>query len=261
MKIAAAIEYCGSQFNGWQRLKKDRSVQQCVEEALSFVANQPIKTYCAGRTDAGVHARYQVIHFETEARREMHSWVFGANTNLPADVSLLWAKEVDDDFHARFLAVSRSYTYVILNRPARAGLLNPLLTWECRPLDVELMSLAAGDLIGEHDFTSYRAQACQAKTAVRRIHEIKIERLGDYVILNIRANAFLYHMVRNIAGVLLAIGIEKEKVDWARHVLAAKNRSAAGVTAPPNGLYLVNVEYPSRFNIPLANGSDFLLPL
>lgn len=261
MKIAAALEYCGSQFSGWQRLKKDRSVQQCVEEALSFVANQPIKIYCAGRTDAGVHARYQVIHFETEVRREMHSWVFGANTNLPTDVSILWAKEVDDDFHARFLAVSRSYTYVILNRPARAGLLNPLLTWECRPLNVELMSQAASGLIGEHDFTSYRAQGCQAKTSVRQIHDLKIERLGDYVIFNIRANAFLYHMVRNIVGVLLAIGIEKEKVGWARHVLAAKNRSAAGKTAPANGLYLVNVEYPPRFEIPPANTSDLLLPV
>ncbi len=261
MKIAAAVEYCGTRFNGWQRLKVDRSVQQCIEEALSRVADQAIKVYCAGRTDAGVHASYQVIHFETEVSREMHSWVFGANSNLPHDVSLIWALPVDDDFHARFLASARSYSYIILNRPGRSGLYNPLLTWECRPLDVSLMSEAAVWLVGKHDFTSYRAQACQSHSPIREIFKLEIERRGTYVIIHVRANAFLYHMVRNIAGVLIAIGIGKEEVDWARQVLQAKDRALAGVTAPPQGLYLMNVEYPARFELPSADVSNFHLPV
>jgi len=260
MKIAAAVEYCGTHFNGWQRLKVDRSVQQCVEEALSRVANQAIRVICAGRTDAGVHARYQVIHFETGAMREMHSWVFGANANLPSDVSLIWARPVDEDFHARFQATARTYSYVILNRPARPGLYHPLLSWECRPLDISLMSEAGRHLLGKHDFTSYRAQACQSNSPVREIHELEVVRYGDYVIINVRANAFLYHMVRNIAGVLIAIGTGKEEADWARQVLEAKNRAVAGITAAPEGLYLLNVEYPERFEIPAADMSNFHLP-
>ncbi len=260
MKIVAAVEYCGTHFCGWQRLKSDRSVQQCVEEALSRVANQPIKVFCAGRTDAGVHARYQIIHFETDVRRKMHSWLFGANANLASDVSLIWVKPVADDFHARFSAIARTYSYLILNRPARAGLYHPLLTWEYRPLDISLMSAAARYLQGLHDFTSYRAQACQSSSPMREIHQLNIERRGDCVIINIRANAFLYHMVRNIAGVLIAIGCGKEKVEWARQVLEAKNRAAAGVTAPPNGLYLVNIEYAERFEIPGNALSNFHLP-
>ncbi len=261
MKIAAAVEYCGTHFNGWQRLKTDRSVQQCIEEALSFVANQSIKIFCAGRTDAGVHANYQIIHFETDVSRAMHCWVFGANANLSSDVSLIWAKPVDDDFHARFSAIARSYSYVILNRPARSGLYHPLLTWESRPLDVSLMSEAAGCLVGKHDFTSFRARACQSHSPVREIHKLEVERRGKYVIINIRANAFLYHMVRNIAGVLMAIGIGKEKVGWARQVLEAKDRALAGVTARPEGLYLTNVEYPDRFDIPAADNSTVGLPV
>ncbi len=261
MKIAAAVEYCGAHFNGWQRLKSDRSVQQCVEDALSKVADQQIKVFCAGRTDSGVHARYQVIHFETDIEREMHSWVFGANSNLPFDVSLIWANQVDEDFHARFLALARTYNYVILNRPARSGLYHPLLTWERRPLNVSLMAEAASYLVGKHDFTSYRAQACQSHSPVREIHELELEAHNDYVIIKVRANAFLYHMVRNIAGVLMAIGLGKHDVDWTREVLAKRNRAAAGVTAPASGLYLVNVEYPERFNIPQADLSNFRLPV
>ncbi len=259
MKIAAAVEYCGSHFHGWQRLKNDRSVQQCIEEALAIVANHPVKVFCAGRTDAGVHACYQVFHFETVASREMHSWVFGTNANLPADISLLWALPVADEFHARFFATARRYTYLVLNRPARTGLYHPLVTWERHPLEVSLMSEAAKHLIGKHDFTSFRAQACQSKNPVREIHELKIERRNNYVIVDVRANAFLYHMVRNIAGVLIAIGTGKEKTDWARQVLEAKNRSAAGITAPPQGLYLTNVEYPGRFELPSADSSNILL--
>jgi tRNA pseudouridine38-40 synthase len=261
VKIAAAVEYCGSRFHGWQRLKKDRSVQRCVEEALSKVANHPVQVVCAGRTDAGVHARYQIIHFETDAVREPHSWVFGANSNLPSDVSLIWAQNVDAEFHARFLAVARSYSYVILNRPARSGLLNPMLTWESRHLNESLMSDAAQHLVGKHDFTSYRAQACQAHSPIREIYALDIERKGIYVIINVRANAFLYHMVRNIAGVLMSIGLAQHEVDWSRKVLEAKDRSVAGITAPAEGLYLVSVEYPERFNLPAVDLSEFRIPV
>jgi tRNA pseudouridine38-40 synthase len=261
MKIAAALEYCGTHFHGWQRLKVDRSVQQCVEEALSKVADHPIKVVCAGRTDARVHARYQVIHFETDASREPHSWVFGANANLPTDVSLIWANQVDEEFHARFTAVARSYSYIILNRPARPGLYNPMLTWESRPLDVTRMLEAAGHLVGKHDFSSYRAQACQSHSPAREIYSLEVERQDNYVIINVRANAFLYHMVRNIAGVLIAIGSGQKEVDWSREVLNARNRSAAGTTAPSEGLYLVNVEYPEHFKIPSADILNFSLPV
>lgn len=261
MKIAAAIEYCGSNFHGWQRLKADRSVQQCVEVALSKVANHPVKVICAGRTDAGVHARYQVIHFETDASREPHSWVFGANANLPADVSLIWAKQVDEDFHARFTAIARSYSYIILNRAARSGLYSPLLTWESRSLDEGRMAKAAAYLVGKHDFTSYRAQACQSHSPLREIYSLQVKRQDNYVIIDVRANAFLYHMVRNIAGVLMAIGSGQKDIEWSRMVLEAKNRSVAGTTAPSEGLYLVNVEYPAHFKIPSADISNYGIAL
>ena len=253
MKIAAAVEYCGTRFHGWQRLKQERSVQQTVEEAISSVANHEVNVVCAGRTDAGVHALYQVIHFETHAEREMHSWVFGSNANLPTDVSLLWAREVDSDFHARFSAISRTYEYLVLNRPARSGVFGSMVSWECRPLDVERMNEAAQCLVGEHDFTSYRAQGCQAHTPVRVVHSLKVERYQDYVAIRIRANAFLYHMVRNVSGVLIAIGSGKKEPAWAKQVLDAKDRSLAGVTAPAAGLYLANIEYPENFGIPRAS--------
>ena len=253
MKIAAAVEYCGTQFHGWQRLKQARSVQQTVEEAISSVANHQINVICAGRTDAGVHALYQVIHFETHAEREMHSWVFGSNANLPSDVSILWAKEADSDFHARFSAKSRTYEYLILNRPARSGVFGSMVSWEYHPLDVELMNEAAQHLVGEHDFSSYRAQGCQAHSPVRIVHSLKVERYEDYVSIRIRANAFLYHMVRNVSGVLMAIGSGKKQSDWAKQVLDAKDRSIAGVTAPAAGLYLSDIEYPEHFHIPAAN--------
>lgn len=261
MKIAAAVEYCGSKFNGWQRLKEGRSVQHCVEQAFSFVADQPILVTCAGRTDARVHARFQIIHFETEVNRDMHSWVFGANANLPDDVSILWAQAVNDDFHARFQAQSRAYTYIILNRPARSGLFSDLVTWEYRSLDEKRMSRAATYLQGKHDFTSYRAQACQAHTAVREILSLQVRRHNDFVMIEVRANAFLYHMVRNIAGVLMTIGTGKEDVGWAKDVLEARDRAAGGITALPNGLYLMDVVYPERFNIPVSKATLDFLPL
>ena len=260
MKIAVAVEYCGTRFHGWQRLKTERSVQQCVEEALSVVADHPVSVVCAGRTDARVHALNQIIHFETGAQREMHSWVFGANSNLPDGVSLLWAKVVEEDFHARFSALSRSYQYLISNRAARPGIFQDLVTWESRPLDVQRMSEAGSRLLGRHDFTSYRAQACQSRTAEREIHELSVQRYESYVVLSVRANAFLYHMVRNIAGVLMEIGQGRKETNWAEEVLKAKNRSVAGVTAPPQGLYLTEVEYPEHYQLPQAEISQVILP-
>ena len=250
MKIAAVVEYDGSKYSGWQRQKHSASVQEYVETALSAVADHPLTVTCAGRTDAGVHALNQVIHFESDALREAHSWVLGANSHLPGDISLTWAKPVHGDFHARYSATSRIYKYVILNRPARPGLGRGHVTWECRRLDSDRMSRAASSLIGEHDFTSYRAKSCQAKTPVRNVLNLVVERKDEFVIITIEANAFLHHMVRNIAGVLMGIGMSKHDVGWELDVLNAKSRECGGVTAAADGLYLTGVNYPEKYGIP-----------
>lgn len=252
MRIAFGVEYCGRHFQGWQRLKHGRSVQACVESALAKVADHPVVTGCAGRTDSGVHARYQVIHIDTEAQRDPHGWVLGCNANLPADVSVLWAQPVADDFHARYSAIGRSYRYVILNRKARPGLMYGLVSWECRPLALEPMQDAAACLIGEHDFSGYRALACQSKSSVREVRQLRISRHGEFLAIDIEANAFLHHMVRNIAGVLMAIGMGKAPVNWTREILESRDRTAGGVTAPADGLYLADVHYPAASGLPPA---------
>ena len=259
MKIALGLEYCGTAYSGWQRQRHTGSIQQYVEEALTHVADDTVTVQCAGRTDAGVHAWHQVIHFETEACREMHSWVLGGNVNLPSDISLLWAKNVSDDFNARFSATGRSYQYIILNRRARPGTMCGYVTWEPRPLDERLMQQAAVSLLGEHDFTSFRAIECQASSPVREVRRLEISRSGEYVCIDIEANAFLHHMVRNIAGVLMAIGKGKMPVTWAQEVLEAKDRTLGGVTVPAAGLYLKEVHYPVHFNIPGAG--EFAVPV
>ena len=250
MKIAAIVEYDGSNYSGWQRQKHSVSVQEHVEAALSAVADHPLAVTCAGRTDAGVHALNQVIHFETDATRDAHSWVLGANSGLPGDISLTWAKPVHEGFHARYSATSRIYKYVILNRPARPGLGRGHVTWECRRLDCDRMSRAALSLIGEHDFTSYRATACQAKNPVRTVLNLAVERKNEYVIIMVEANAFLHHMVRNIAGVLMGIGMGRHEVGWELDVLNARSRDCGGVTAAADGLYLTGVNYPEEYGIP-----------
>ncbi len=250
MKIAAGVEYDGSRYCGWQLQKHATSVQECVAAALSAVADHSLVVTCAGRTDAGVHALNQVIHFESEAARPLHAWVLGANTRLPADISLTWARPVPADFHARYTATSRVYQYIILNRPARPGLDQARVTWECRPLDAGKMARAALSLLGEHDFTSYRATSCQAKSPVRNVMDISVERSNEQVLIIIKANAFLHHMVRNIAGVLMAIGMGKQAPGWEQEVLAARSRERGGVTAAPDGLYLVGVNYPEKYGIP-----------
>jgi len=251
MKIALGIEYCGTQYFGWQRQGIPNSIQEIVEIALSKIADQQIKICCAGRTDTGVHAQLQVVHFETAVKRKMFSWVVGTNVNLPDDISILWAKEVDDDFHARFSAITRTYRYIILNRRPRPGLQHGKVTWECQHLDEERMQLAAESLIGEHDFTSFRAVACQANSPVREVRNLDISRVDDHVVLEIKANAFLHHMVRNIAGVLIEIGTGQADVSWAAEVLAAKDRTKAAKTVAPDGLYLAMIQYPEKYGIPM----------
>ncbi len=250
MRIALGIEYCGSRFNGWQRLRHGRSVQACIEQAISRVANHDVTVGCAGRTDSGVHARYQVVHFDSTAEREPRSWVLGCNVHLPEDVSVLWAQPVDDRFHARFSAIGRTYRYYILNRTARPGVFAGLLTWECRPLDAGRMHAAAQALVGSHDFSGYRALGCQSKSPVRDLRRIAVNRRGEIVTIEVEANAFLHHMVRNIAGVLMSVGCGKARPEWVGEILAGRDRTRGGVTAPAAGLYLVAIDYPDGVDLP-----------
>ncbi|MFL6620998.1 MAG: tRNA pseudouridine(38-40) synthase TruA [Sulfurifustis sp.] len=250
MRIAAIIEYDGSRFSGWQLQTHRPSIQGCVQEALSKVADEPIRVTAAGRTDAGVHALGQVIHFDTNATRSAYSWVRGANSNLPREIALLWAAEVDASFHARARATGRHYRYVILNRPIRPTYLAAHVTHEYRPLDIERMRAAAQYLIGEHDFTSFRSVECEAKSPVREMRALRVERQGEIVHIHAYANAFLHHMVRNLAGVLMTIGAGERDAAWAREVLEARDRKRGGVTAAAEGLYLTAVEYPEAFRIP-----------
>ena len=256
MRIALGIEYDGSDFAGWQ-LQVDgvRTVQGAVERALSRVADHPLRVICAGRTDTGVHATAQVVHFDTLAERSARSWVYGANANLPTSVSVRWARPVSDDFHARFSAVRRRYRYVILNREIRPTFLDSRVAWEYRPLDETLMRQAARHLVGEHDFSAYRAVACQAKSPVRSLYELAVTRDRDLIILDLEANAFLHHMVRNIAGVLMDIGAGKQAPGWAREVLESRDRTLGGITAQPYGLYLTGVGYPVDFHLPALSPS------
>ncbi|HSA45728.1 MAG TPA: tRNA pseudouridine(38-40) synthase TruA [Candidatus Competibacteraceae bacterium] len=251
MRVALGVQYDGSGFRGWQAQQPGtRTVQTVLEQALAKVADHPVRLVCAGRTDAGVHGVGQVVHFDTTAVRSERAWVLGGNAHLPLDISLNWARETPDDFHARFSALARRYRYVILNRTQRSALWRERATWHYRPLDAERMQRAGQALVGEHDFSSFRAAECQARHPIRDIHELTIRRQGDGVVLEVEANAFLHHMVRNIAGVLMAIGADDRPVEWAQEVLEQRDRTQAGVTAPAEGLYLVTVRYPERFRLP-----------
>ena len=258
MRIALGLEYDGSRFHGFERQPARRTIQGDVEEALTRIAASPVRVICAGRTDAGVHALGQVVHFDTTASRPVHAWVRGANTYLPPDVAVLWARNVDDDFHARFLALRRRYRYVIVNRSTRPALLAGRAAWEYRRLDTRLMHLGAQHLAGEHDFSSFRAAGCQARHPVRRVHRIGVLRVGERIVIDVHANAFLQHMVRNIAGTLVAVGSGEREPAWIVSVLAARDRRAAGVTAPPGGLYLVGVDYPEAAGLPTVSFPDAL---
>lgn len=252
MRIALGIEYDGTSYNGWQRQKTGLGVQQRLEEALAIVANEDVEVICAGRTDTGVHASGQVVHFDTSSERSDRGWLLGANTNLPSDVCVLWAQPVDEEFHARFSAVARSYRYVILNRLQRSALHRDRAWWVYDPLDADRMHEAAQRLVGRHDFSAFRAAGCQAKTAVREITHISVSRSDDWITLEVTANAFLQHMVRNITGTLATVGLGEQEVDWMTTVLESRDRKAGGIAAPPHGLTLMGVDYPESFVLPTA---------
>ena len=250
MRVALGIEYDGTDFFGWQRLAHGPSVQAEVESALSFVADHPIEVTCAGRTDAGVHARCQVVHFDTRAERDPRAWMLGATTRLPRAIAVLWAQVMRDEFHARFSARARRYRYAILNRPIRPALDARFLSWERVPLDADAMHAAAQVLLGEQDFSSFRAVSCQARHARRNVTAISVRRDGERVIVEIEANAFLHHMVRNIVGSLLEVGRGERPIDWIAELLAVRNRAIAGVTATPQGLTFLGPRYPASWGLP-----------
>lgn len=253
-RVALALEYEGSAFFGWQAQRRLNipTVQETLETVLSRIAAGPVTTICAGRTDAGVHAAFQVVHFDTPSDRDERAWVFGANSQLPRGIAVLWARPVAAEFHARFSATARRYRYLILNRPQRSAHCDRLATQISRPLDADLMHREAQSLLGERDFTSFRGAGCQSNTPMRNVHFATVSRCGDWVVVDIQANAFLLHMVRNIVGTLVAVGGGRQAPGWTAEVLALCDRTRAAMTAPPQGLYLVDVAYPPQFGLPAA---------
>jgi tRNA pseudouridine38-40 synthase len=249
-RFAVGLEYDGSGLSGWQQQADAPSVQQQVTTALACVLDQPVEIVAAGRTDAGVHARGQVVHFDCEAVRSERALVLGANSHLPAGIALRWAREVPEHFHARYAAQARTYRYCILNRSARSALAAGRAAFVFRPLDLAPMQAAAAHLLGTQDFTSLRAAECQARSPVRDLTHLALRRVGDFVLLEVTANAFLHHMVRNIAGLLIHIGHGEAEPAFAAAVLAARDRRVAPATAPAAGLYLWRVHYPPVFGLP-----------
>ena len=250
MRVALGVEYDGTDYCGWQAQKNGASVQAAVEKALSFVANAPVVVVCAGRTDAGVHGQCQVVHFDTDALRDPRAWVLGGNAHLPQSVALRWAMPVADDFHARFSAQARRYRYTLINRPTRPALQRRHCAWERGKLDVDAMQSAARCLLGTHDFTSFRTVACQAKSPVRSLLDINLHRDGEQVVMEIEANAFLHHMVRNIMGSLIDVGLGVRPVEWIAELLAARDRKQAGITGEARGLVFIGPRYPRAFGLP-----------
>jgi tRNA pseudouridine38-40 synthase len=252
MRIALGLEYDGSRFYGWQKQREAPGIQAAVEQAIGRIVDHPVNIVVAGRTDRGVHAVGQVVHFDTHVTRPLHAYLLGSNNYLSPEVSVQWVQPVSDDFHARFSAVARRYRYIILNHRARPALFYDKVTWYHRPLDEKRMQEAAHYLIGEHDFSSFRAADCQAKSPIRTVHFCNITRQGDYVMMDVKANAFLHHMVRNIAGVLMAVGEGKASPEWCEAVLREKQRAQAGITAPSAGLYFMQAYYPDHFGLPVG---------
>jgi tRNA pseudouridine38-40 synthase len=257
-RIALGIEYDGSTFAGWQAQTHARGVQSVIEHALSIVADRPVTVTAAGRTDAGVHAAMQVVHFDTDAVRPERAWVRGANSNLPPATSVVWAREVPAAFHARYSATARKYVYVIQNRVPRPSLGVNRVCWVREPLDSQAMHSAAQHLVGEHDFSSFRAAECQARTPMRHLFEIGVVRRGEMVVLTVMANAFLHHMVRNIAGVLIAVGTGEQPETWVTQVLAVRDRTQGGVTAAAGGLYLAGIRYAPAIGLPSETSGPVL---
>lgn len=242
-RIAFGISYDGSAYFGWQDQENLPSIQGALTQAVSQVANHPVSIICAGRTDKGVHALEQIVHFDTTANRSLRSWVLGTNTHLPPDIRVQWARNVDSNFHARYSALARRYRYVIYNHAVASPLLFNKVTWCHQNVDEKRMSAAAHYLVGEHDFSSYRAVECQAHSPIRTIYELTVTREGRFVFIDVEANGFLHHMVRNIAGVFLEIAEAKREAIWAQEVLHARDRTLGGITAPAQGLYFVRARY------------------
>ncbi|KJY72660.1 tRNA pseudouridine(38-40) synthase TruA [Vibrio nigripulchritudo] len=260
MRIALGIEYDGAKYFGWQRQREVASVQEKLEKSLSIVANHPVEVQCAGRTDAGVHGTGQVVHFETTAVRKMVAWTMGVNANMPKDIAVRWAKEVPDEFHARFSATARRYRYVIYNHAYRPGILSSGISHYHGDLDEKKMHLAGQYLLGENDFTSFRAVQCQSRSPWRNIMHLNVSRYGNYVVIDIKANAFVHHMVRNITGSLIEVGRGNQEPEWIKWLLEAKDRRLAGATAKAEGLYLVDVDYPEEFELPKEPIGPIFLP-
>lgn len=253
MRIALMVEYDGSQYHGWQAQNGLHTVQQTLENAIIKVADKELTITAAGRTDTGVHATNQVIHFDSEKPRSIHSWIHGVNSFLPKDICVKWGREMSDHFHARYSATARRYCYIIYNAAVRPALFRSQVTWQYRQLNHDLMQEGGQYLLGENDYTSFRSIECQSNTPMRNIHQIQINRSGDMVIIDITANAFLHHMVRNIAGVLMAVGTGKKPPNWVGEILQAKDRRLGAETAPPYGLYLMSITYPKEFGIIQTN--------
>ena len=259
MRIALGVEYDGTHYHGWQSQTGLHTVQQAIEKALSRVADCNVSVVCAGRTDTGVHATNQIIHFDCDKERSIRSWIHGANSYLPKDICVKWGREMPDEFHARYSATFRRYRYIIYNSPIRPALLRSNVTWQYRQLDHRIMHTASQSLLGENDFTSFRSVECQSLTPMRNVTDISVTRKGDLIMIDITANAFLHHMVRNIAGVLIAVGSGKQTIPWVKEILLAKDRRLGAETAPPYGLYLVHVGYPKEFSVtPSVLGPLFL---
>lgn len=250
MRMALGLEYDGSRYAGWQYQEHSPSIQERVEAALRRIAGHPVRTVASGRTDAGVHALAQVVHFNTEVHRSERAWVLGSNTHLPEDIRILWAKEVTGDFHAQRSAIARHYRYRILNRRTASAFRRHQVTWFPYPLDVGAMQAGGRYLLGEHDFSSFRGPYCQSRSPHRRIYLLEVFRREDEVIIDVIANAFLHNMVRIIAGTLMAVGSGRYPPTWVREVLEARRRVPGAVTALPDGLYLAGVWYPAHFGLP-----------
>lgn len=266
MRLAVGIEYEGAGYAGWQTQPGLRTIQGHLQSALGGVADEPVELVCAGRTDAGVHARGQVAHFETQAVRPMRGWVLGANAALPRDISVVWARPVPAHFHARYCAEARTYRYIILNRGARSALAASRATWIHKPLDHEQMAEAARALCGEHDFSAFRSSECQSRSPIRRLEALTVRRQGEWVVIEATANAFLHHMMRNLAGLLIEIGRGDAAASWARELLHSRDRTRGAATAPADGLYLWSVRYPEAFGLPdpaataVAGGRSAIIP-
>ena len=258
-RYAAIVSYDGADFCGFQKQKHSPSVQSVIEAALSYVADEPVIVGCAGRTDTGVHASHQVVHFDTKAIRSGRNWVMGANSQLPDSVSLMWADRVSHDFHARFSATARTYRYVIAAQKTRPAILASGITWVKNTLDIQLMNRACEDLLGEQDFSAFRGSGCQSLSPYRNVEHAQVYQSGQLMVFEITANAFVLHMVRNIIGSLLEIGLQRQDSGWIAELMGRRDRRYSASTASPCGLYLVNVRYPESHSLPsLPRGPVFL---